>query len=66
MSSVLFNVTSQPELAQTCVTSMCRLQNGLLAFVSGWAAWQYVVTVLLGVIIYDQCKHIYDSAEGLV
>lgn len=24
--------------------------------VTGWAAWQYVVTILLGVIVYDQGK----------
>jgi len=50
MSAGLNNISiSQPNLSQ-----LWRSQTTLPAIIAKWSTWQYVVTFVLGVIIYDQ------------
>ncbi|PQE27852.1 Cytochrome P450 protein [Rutstroemia sp. NJR-2017a BBW] len=59
MSAQVFNSSvAQPELSQTWPSTTPQSRNTLLDTVADWHAWQYVVTFLLGVIIYDQVMYI--------
>jgi hypothetical protein len=58
MGAQVFNSSmAQPELPQTWPSITSQSRNTLLDAVAGWHAWQYVVTFLIGVIIYDQGKY---------
>ncbi|KAJ5902828.1 cytochrome p450 61 [Penicillium taxi] len=35
-----------------------KLQEAIPAFFSGWATWQYIITALVGVVVYDQVMYI--------
>jgi C-22 sterol desaturase len=55
MDALVFNSSvAQPELSQTWPSTTPQSRNTLLDIVAGWHAWQYVVTFLLSVIVYDQ------------
>ncbi|KAL4787740.1 cytochrome P450, partial [Aspergillus varians] len=57
MDTQVLNIsTAQPELQQW--TSKPPHLQGLSAFLTGWATWQYVVTVLLGIVVYDQVMYL--------
>lgn len=43
---LMYNVSTEQSWSNQPLTAVTS--------VSGWAAWQYVVTILLGVIVYDQ------------
>lgn len=43
---LMYNVSTEQSWSKQPLTAVTS--------VSGWAAWQYVVTILLGVIVYDQ------------
>lgn len=45
---------AQPRLPQTWHFDAFQLQSALLDFLAGCYTWQYVVTFLLGVVVYDQ------------
>lgn len=53
----------QSELPQTTSSNATQWKNALNSanFTVGWSTWQYVLTFLLGVIVYDQGK----SDDGL-
>ncbi|KAM3081902.1 hypothetical protein ACMFMG_004368 [Clarireedia jacksonii] len=56
---VLNSSMAQPELQQQIWPSITsQSHNTLLDTFAGWHAWQYVITFLLGVIIYDQVMYI--------
>lgn len=48
------NTSAQPELPQTWALGTRQLQRTLPGLLAGWLTWQYVVTFLLGVVVYDQ------------
>lgn len=56
MDAELVNTTysSQNELPQAGSSAMVQLKNAVPEFMAGWSTWQYVVTFLLGVVVYDQ------------
>ena len=55
MAAEMVNTSrAQPELPQTWTFSTSQLQGSLPGFLAGWSTWQYVVTFLLGVVVYDQ------------
>jgi C-22 sterol desaturase len=54
---------AQAELAQTWPQSTFHLQSASPGFFAGWSAWQYVLTFLLGVLVYDQGKLVSNSKE---
>ena len=55
MSAIMVNMSSaQPELPQTWPSSTSQVQAALPAFLAGCSTWQYAVTFLLSVVIYDQ------------
>jgi hypothetical protein len=57
MAAEIVNTSSaQSELPQTWPFSTSQLQGSLPGFFSGWSTWPYVVTFLLGVVVYDQGK----------
>ena len=55
MAAEIFNASSiQHELPQISPSSTSQLQSAVKGFLAGWSTWQYVVTFLLGVVVYDQ------------
>lgn len=44
----------QSELPQTWSLNTSQSQGVLPNFLVGWSTWQYIVTFLLGVVVYDQ------------
>lgn len=48
------NNSSSHELAQPWRFSTSKLQDALPDFLLGWSTWQYLMTVLLGIVVYDQ------------
>ncbi|KAI1980570.1 hypothetical protein LOZ53_000546 [Ophidiomyces ophidiicola] len=54
----VFNASSsQPELPQTWPFTL-QLQGTLSHALAGWSAWQYIVTFLLALVVYDQVLYI--------
>jgi hypothetical protein len=60
-SNVNATPSAQPERPQTWPFSTSDLQCTLPGFLAGWSTWQYVLTVLLGVVVYDQGKQNVES-----
>ncbi|KAF7563647.1 hypothetical protein G7046_g438 [Stylonectria norvegica] len=65
MADVFVNASSaQVELPQTLATAIAwppstsQLQAVLPEFFFGWSTWQYVVTIILGMVVYDQFMYI--------
>lgn len=55
MAADISNISHlQPELSQALPSSTFKLQDALPDFLLGWSVWQYVVTIFLGVVVYDQ------------
>lgn len=55
MATEIFNTTSaQPESPQSWAYKTSQLQGALPDFLAEWSAWQYVVTFLVGLVLYDQ------------
>ena len=55
MASQLANTTSAlPAHSQVGHIDRFHLQDAVPEFLLGWSTWQYVVTFLLGVVVYDQ------------
>ncbi|KAE9569559.1 Cytochrome P450 61 [Colletotrichum fructicola] len=57
-AEVLRSSASQPELNQTWHSSTSQFQTSLPDFLAGWSTWQYVVTILLGAVVYDQVMYL--------
>ncbi|KAH0430802.1 cytochrome P450 [Colletotrichum camelliae] len=57
-AEVIRSSASQPELNQTWHPNTSQLQTSLPEFLAGWSTWQYVVTILLGAVVYDQVMYI--------
>ncbi|KAE8386079.1 cytochrome P450 [Aspergillus alliaceus] len=49
---------AQPGLQQTWPASTSQLQGVLPGFLGGWSTWQYIVTVLVGMVVYDQVMYL--------
>ncbi|KAK1145885.1 hypothetical protein N8T08_003831 [Aspergillus melleus] len=60
MDTELVNATfsSQNELPQAGSFSTSPLKDAVPEFLLGWSTWQYVVTFLLGVVVYDQVMYL--------
>lgn len=58
MGTEMFNTSGvQLELSQTWVfssISQSSLQRVMPDFCAGWSTWQYILTFVLGVVVYDQ------------
>jgi C-22 sterol desaturase len=55
MAAEIANASSnQPELLQIWPFNTSQLQSALPGFLAGWFTWKYIVTFLLGVVVYDQ------------
>lgn len=56
MDAGLVNATfgAQNELPQTGSFGSSQLKDAVPQALWGWSTWQYAVTFLLGVIVYDQ------------
>ncbi|PLB49119.1 hypothetical protein P170DRAFT_436752, partial [Aspergillus steynii IBT 23096] len=55
MDAELVNTTlSSQDLPQAGSVGSAQLKDALPEFLLGWPTWQYVVTFVLGVVIYDQ------------
>ncbi|KAK1691034.1 hypothetical protein BDP55DRAFT_316401 [Colletotrichum godetiae] len=48
----------QPEVRQKWSNETVLPSGTLPAFFSGWSTWQYIVTFLLGVVVYDQVMYL--------
>ncbi|BAE57461.1 cytochrome protein [Aspergillus flavus] len=59
MATEIFNTTSaQPESPQSWAYKTSQLQGALPDFLAEWSAWQYVVTFLVGLVLYDQVLYL--------
>jgi len=65
MSLSMSNASLRAELPQAWSFSAADVRTGLTDLVSGWSAWQYIVTLGLGIIAYDQSKH-FESTPRYV
>jgi C-22 sterol desaturase len=54
VAAMLNTSSAQIEVPQTWPFRTSQLQAVLPNFVAGWSTWQYVVTFILGVVVYDQ------------
>lgn len=54
MAADIVNTSTQPELAQTWPNNTSQSHGVLLDFLANWSTWQYVVTFLLSIVVYDQ------------
>lgn len=68
MAELALNTTykAQPELlsqAWPWPFGTTYLQSALPTFLTGWSPWQYVVTFLLGVVVYDQVMYIVQKGS---
>lgn len=55
MASEIANISSAwPESSRTQHHGTSQLQNTLPDMFSGWSTWQYIMTILVGLIVYDQ------------
>jgi len=60
MAAQILNTSNAlPELPQTWPSDTSQSQGTLLGFFAGWSTWQYVVTFLLSVVVYDQGNQEY-------
>ncbi|GKT54636.1 cytochrome P450 [Colletotrichum tofieldiae] len=57
-SAIIDTPVAQPELQQTWSNSTSQFPGSLPGFFAGWSTWQYVVTFLLGVVVYDQAMYL--------
>ncbi|OAA70919.1 cytochrome P450 [Akanthomyces lecanii RCEF 1005] len=57
------NSTSLPFTALPLPSQIEQVQQLLFAAVAGWSTWQYVVTVILGVVAYDQFMYIKQKGS---
>ncbi|EGY18142.1 hypothetical protein VD0002_g7713 [Verticillium dahliae] len=59
MDADFLNTTGVPSgLPQAWPSSTPQSRDILPELIAGWAAWQYAVTLLLGIIVYDQVMYI--------
>ncbi|KAK2054786.1 cytochrome P450, partial [Colletotrichum caudatum] len=59
MASASINTAvAQAELQQTWSDSTSSLSSSLSGILTGWSTWQYVLTFLLGVVVYDQAMYL--------
>ncbi|GAB1203081.1 hypothetical protein APSETT445_001707 [Aspergillus pseudonomiae] len=59
MATEIFNTSStQPELSQSWAHKTSQFQGALPDFLAEWSAWQYVVTFLIGLVLYDQVLYL--------
>ncbi|KAK2043666.1 cytochrome P450 [Colletotrichum somersetense] len=59
MTSAIINTpVAQAELQQTWSNSTSPFSGSLPSLFAGWSTWQYVVTFLLGVVVYDQAMYL--------
>jgi hypothetical protein len=56
MSLSAANTTVQPVDAQTQPSLATYLPQCIYVALAGWSTWQYVATLLLSIVAYDQCK----------
>lgn len=54
MAAEIVNTSTQPEPTQAWPNSTFQSQGALLGFLAKWSTWQYVVTFLLSIVVYDQ------------
>ncbi|KAM7212912.1 Cytochrome P450 [Rhypophila decipiens] len=52
-----------PQISSTPTQSWFFLQESLPTLVSGWSIWQYVVTFLLGLMVYDQVVYLRQKGS---
>ncbi|KAK4214424.1 cytochrome P450 [Rhypophila decipiens] len=52
-----------PQISSTPTQSWFFLQESLPTLVSGWSIWQYVVTFLLGLMVYDQVMYLQQKGS---
>lgn len=55
-SQIVKAFSAQSELPQMWHSNTTQWQGTLLNVTAGWSTWQYVVTFLLGLVVYDQGK----------
>lgn len=54
MAAEIVNTSTQPEPAQAWTNSTSQSHGVLMDFLANWSTWQYVVTFLLSIVVYDQ------------
>lgn len=54
MAAEIVNTSTQPEPAQAWPNNTSHSHGVLLDFLANWSTWQYVVTFLLSIVVYDQ------------
>lgn len=57
MSAVVGNSTELPLAAQLLPSFAIQAQQSLLAAITGWSTWQYLVTAVIGIVTYDQSEY---------
>jgi C-22 sterol desaturase len=58
------NSSAQHELPQTWPTGPSNFEGILPSALIGWSTWQYIVTFLLGVVVYDQGTQFEHRLHG--
>lgn len=57
MAAEMANISiAQHESPQTWPFDPAGFHNSLLSFLMGWSVWQYMLTFILTVVLYDQGK----------
>lgn len=56
MAAHIVNTSSSYVLPQTWPSTTPQLKGALSQFLAGWSTWQYVLTFILGMVVYDQGK----------
>jgi len=56
---------AQFELPPSWSSGASELRGSLLNYLAGWSTWQYVVTIFLGLVVYDQGMMVCDGAGGI-
>lgn len=54
MAAEIVNTSIQPEPTPAWPNNTSQSQGALLGFLAKWSTWQYVVTFLLSIVVYDQ------------
>ncbi|KAF9872397.1 cytochrome p450 61 [Colletotrichum karsti] len=57
-AEIVGDTTAQPVLNQTWLSTTSQLQSAVPNILKGWSTWQYVVTILLGAVLYDQVMYL--------
>lgn len=58
MATELLNIstTTQPEMGETRLVNGGNLLYTLFPFLATWPFWRYIMTLIIGIILYDQGK----------